>query len=390
MTANTGEAIYIVGGARTAFGRFDGEDQDLAEQAVRGALSDCNLAWSDVDFAVGGTNGETKPDNLVARMGLTGLPFVTVKNGCATGGVALMTARNGLIAENRDIACVVGYDNHARGAFAASPARYGIGEWYGATGMMVTTSYFALKIQRYLHEYGIDPLALGQVSEKAFDYAAAHPLAWRRTPVTAAASMESDMINDPLTRYMFCAPDAGAVSLILARGSRAFDLCENPVRIAAVELRGRRPGSFEVFSPWLSPGERTSPSIDAAAAAFQTAGISPADVQVAQLQDTESGAEIIHLGETGLCVPGEQGAGYANGDYLVDGRLPVNTDGGCIANGEPVGASGLRQVFEVMAQLQGRAQGQQVPGSPRIGFTHVYGAPGISACTVLVSEGAGK
>ncbi|MEY4136196.1 MAG: hypothetical protein RL205_324 [Actinomycetota bacterium] len=386
--ASLDNEVYIVGGGMTEFGRFEGEDQELAEQAMRAALADCNLTWSDVDFAVGGTNGETKPDNMVARMGLTGIPFITVKNGCATGGVALMTARNGLIAEGRDIAVVVGYDNHARGAFAASPARYGIGGWYGETGMMVTTSYFALKIKRYLHEYGIDERTLGYVSEKAFDYGSSHPLAWRRKPVSVDEALESDMINAPLTRFMFCSPDAGAVSLVLARGARAFELCENPIRLAAVELRGRRPGSFEVFSPWLSPGERTSPSIDAAKAAFATAGITPDQVQVAQLQDTDSGAEIIHLGETGLCGNGEQGAGYLNGDYKIDGRLPVNTDGGCLANGEPVGASGLRQVHEVMRQLQGRALGQQVPNNPRIGFTHVYGAPGISACTVLVKEGA--
>ena len=378
--------VYVVGGGMTPFGRFDGPDQELAETAVRSALDDCGLAWTDVQFAVGGTNGETKPDNLVARMGLTGLPFVTVRNGCATGGVALMAARNGLLAEASDIACVVGYDNHARGAFNASPARYGIGEWYGETGMMVTTSYFALKIQRYLHETGMSVRTLGYVSQKAFEYGSAHPLAWRRKPVTVEESLESGMINDPLTRFMFCAPDAGAVSLILARGPRAFDLCERPVRLASAALRGRRPGSFDVFSPWLSPGPRTSPTIDAAAAAFASAGLTPADVEVAQVQDTDSGAEIIHLGETGLVAHGDQETGYLRGDYSIDGRLPVNTDGGCLANGEPVGASGLRQVHEVVRQLQGQAAGQQVPGGPRIGFTHVYGAPGISACTVLVAE----
>ncbi|CAB4926731.1 MAG: thiolase family protein [Actinobacteria bacterium] len=388
-SVKTDDEVYVVGGGMTQFGRFDGEDQVLAEDAMRAALADSGLGWRDVDVAVGGTNGETKPDNMVGRMGLSGIPFITVKNGCATGGVALMTARNALIAEQHDVACVVGYDNHSRGAFAASPARYGIGDWYGATGMMVTTSYFALKIRRYLYEHGIDERTLGYASEKAFDYGSSHPLAWRRKPVSVDEALESDMINDPLTRFMFCSPDAGAVSLILARGPRAFDLCETPVRLAAAVLRGRRPGSFEVFSPWLSPGERTGPSIDAAKAAFAVAGITAADVDVAQLQDTDSGAEIIHLGETGLCVDGEQGAGYANGDYAINGKLPVNTDGGCLANGEPVGASGLRQVHEVMRQLQGRALGQQVPNSPRIGFTHVYGAPGISACTVLVKEGSG-
>ncbi len=381
--ASARDDVFIVGLGMTPFGRYDGDDLDLGERAIREALADCGLTWPDVQVAVGGTNGETKPDNLVSRLGLTGLPFVTVRNGCATGGVALMTARQALVAQDLDIAVVVGYDNHARGAFNASPARYGIGEWYGQTGMMVTTSYFALKARRYMHEHGITDRTLAEVSHKAFDNGSDHPLAWRRTPVSVDEALTSDMINDPLTRYMFCAPDSGGVALVLARGKRAADLCERPVRLAAVELRGRRPGSFEVFSPWLSPGERTSPSVDAAAAAFAAAGITPADVQVAQLQDTDSGAEVIHLGETGLVTHGEQEAGYARGDYNVDGRLPVNTDGGCLANGEPVGASGLRQVHEVARQLQGRALGRQVPGSPTIGFTHVYGAPGISACTVL-------
>lgn len=386
MNRDEQTAAYVVGAARTVFGRFDGEDLDLAEQAVRGALADCDLAWTDVEFAVGGTNGETKPDNLVARLGLTGLPFVTVRNGCATGGVSLMTARNGLLTEGSQIACVVGYDNHARGAFNASPARYGIGDWYGATGMMVTTSYFALKIQRYLHDHGLDPRVLGHASEKAFDYGAAHPYAWRRKPVSVDEAMNADMINDPLTRFMFCAPDAGAVALVLARGPRAFDLCDRPIRLASVALRGRRPGSFEVFSPWLTPGERTSPSVAAAEAAFAGAGIGPGDVQVAQLQDTDSGAEVMHLAETGLVAHGEQMDAYVSGALRIDGRLPVNTDGGLLANGEPVGASGLRQVHEVVRQLQGRADGQQVPGRPRVGFTHVYGAPGISACTVLIAD----
>ena len=74
---------------------------------------------------------------------------------------------------------------------------------------------------------------------------------------------------------------------------------------------------------------------------------------------------------------------YATGATRIGGRLPVNTDGGCLANGEPVGASGLRQVYEIAVQLRGDAGDRQVPGEPRTGFTHVYGAPGVSACTVL-------
>jgi acetyl-CoA acetyltransferase len=113
------------------------------------------------------------------------------------------------------------------------------------------------------------------------------------------------------------------------------------------------------------------------------AGIGPEDVEVCQLQDTESGAEVMHLAECGFCAHGEQEKLIPAGVTEIGGTLPVNTDGGCIANGEPIGASGLRQVYEVVTQLRGRTGDRQVPGDPTVGFTHVYGAPGVSACTVL-------
>jgi acetyl-CoA acetyltransferase len=116
---------------------------------------------------------------------------------------------------------------------------------------------------------------------------------------------------------------------------------------------------------------------------FEAAGVAPADVDVAQLQDTEAGAELMHLAETGLCAHGDQEGLIRDGALEIDGALPVNTDGGCLANGEPIGASGLRQVHEVVLQLRGSAGARQIPGAPKVGFTHVYGAPGVSACTVL-------
>ena len=118
-------------------------------------------------------------------------------------------------------------------------------------------------------------------------------------------------------------------------------------------------------------------------AAFEQAGIGPEDVDVAQVQDTESGAEVMHMAETGLCKHGEQEHLIQSGATAIGGALPINTDGGCLANGEPIGASGLRQVYESVLQLRGDAGDRQVPGAPKVAFTHVYGAPGVSACTVL-------
>jgi acetyl-CoA acetyltransferase len=182
---------------------------------------------------------------------------------------------------------------------------------------------------------------------------------------------------------MFCSPGEGAVALVLARRARIAATERAPIWLRSVAFRTRRFGSFEVFSPSIPVESAPSPTAEAAAAAFEEAGIGPADVDVAQVQDTESGAEVMHLAETGLCEHGEQEFLIQNGGTAIGGRLPVNTDGGCLANGEPIGASGLRQVHEVVLQLRGEAGDRQVPGLPRVGFTQVYGAPGVSACTVL-------
>ena len=113
------------------------------------------------------------------------------------------------------------------------------------------------------------------------------------------------------------------------------------------------------------------------------AGVGPEDIDIAQLQDTEAGAEIMHMAENGFCPDGAQTAWIAEGRTLIGGALPVNTDGGCLACGEPIGASGLRQVYENYVQLTGRAGARQVSGTPRLGYSHVYGAPGVSAIAIV-------
>jgi acetyl-CoA C-acetyltransferase len=155
------------------------------------------------------------------------------------------------------------------------------------------------------------------------------------------------------------------------------------VFLKSVEFRTRKYGTFEVFSPSLASEITPAATEFAAKAAFESAGVAPSEIDVAQVQDTEAGAELMHLAECGLCEHGEQADLIMSGALEIEGRLPVNTDGGCIANGEPIGASGLRQVIECTLQLQGRAEGRQVPNNPQTAFTQVYGAPGLSTCTVM-------
>ena len=359
--------------------------------AARQALADAGLEWKDLEFAVGGSlspmlpGGGAGADTMVGRLGLTGIPFVNVMNGCATAGTALSTACNAIEAGLNDVGLVIGFDKHQRGAFDPDPSSVGLGSWYGDVGMMLTTQFFAQKINRYMAEYGITESTLAKVAAKNYRNGSLNPNAWRQKPLSEEEILASPMLNYPLRHYMFCSPDEGAAAVIVCRADRAHQYTSRPIFVKGVSLRTRRFGSFEVFSSWL-PIERTpAPTVDAAKACFEMAGVGPTDVQVAQVQDSESGAEIMHMAENGFCADGEQEAMIQAGDTEIGGRLPINTDGGLIANGEPIAASGLRQIYEVCLQLRGDAGQRQVPGEPRVGYTQVYGAPGVGACTLLTT-----
>jgi acetyl-CoA C-acetyltransferase len=375
--------VAIVGAGIHPFGRHPVSGLEQGARATRAALADAGIEWSRVEYAFGGSAAAGDADTLVSRLGLTGVPFINVANGCATGGSALISAYNAIRAGAADVVLAVGFDKHPRGAFDPDPAKYGIGDWYGQTGLMLTTQFFGMKIQRYMHEHGISRQALAKVAAKAFRNGAMNPNAWRRTPLSEDQILDAPLVADPLTQYMFCSPAEGAVALVLASSDVAAQFPARAVYLRAAVLKSRPFGSFEVFSPALADHRGDSPSVAAAAGAFEMAGIGPPEIDVVQVQDTEAGAEVMHLAECGFCADGDQEDLIRSGATEVDGRLPVNTDGGCLANGEPIGASGLRQVYESVIQLRGGAGDRQVPGEPATAFTHVYGAPGISACTVL-------
>ena len=172
------------------------------------------------------------------------------------------------------------------------------------------------------------------------------------------------MLNYPLTQYMYCGPNEGAAAAVLFRADQAHQYTDTPVFIRASTLRSRREGAFELLSPSFGLDIVPGPTVEASQEAYELAGIGPEDVNVAQLQDTDAGAEVIHMAENGLCAHGEQEKLLAEGVTEITGRIPVNTDGGLLANGEPVGASGLRQVYELVNQLKGRAGERQVKRRP--------------------------
>ncbi len=375
--------VHIVGAGIHPFGRHDdksGLDQGVF--AAREALADAGLPWTEMQFGFGGSSAAGNADAVLPRLGLTGVQFVNVANGCATGGSALLAGYWAIKSGEFDLGLVVGFDKHPRGAFNPDPSEWGLPDWYGEVGLMLTTQFFATKITRYMELNGITPLTLGRVAEKAFENGARTPHAWRREPVGLNTIMNSQMVSDPLTKFMFCSPAEGGAALVLASDRKMRELGLSGPKVRGAAVRTRVNGSFEVFSPSLDIERGPSPTQIASKAAYEMAGVGPSDIDVAQIQDTESGAEIMHMAENGFCADGEQEQWIAEGATRLGGRLPVNTDGGCLACGEPIGASGLRQVYENVQQLRGRADGRQVADA-RLGYSQVYGAPGLSGVVVL-------
>ena len=378
------EDVAIIGVGLHPFGRFGAKSAiEMAADATRAACADAGVQWTDVQVAFGGSYTVDNPDAVIGQLGLTGIPFMDVYNGCATAATALQLTADSIRSGKYDIGVAVGMDKHDAGAFTADPVAYSAPAWYGEMGYFLTTKFFGMKINRYMHDHGISHETLGRVAAKAFRNGALNPNAFRRKPVPVDDIVGSRMLNYPLTQYMFCAPDEGAAAAVLCRADIAHRYTSHPIYLRATQLRTRTYGAHEVHSTWAAPTQVEAPTVVASRAAYEEAGIGPSDVDVVQLQDTDAGAEIIHMAENGFCADGEQEKLLAEGATEIGGSLPVNTDGGLIANGEPVGASGLRQLHELVLQLRGQAGERQVPGTPRVGYSQLYGAPGTAGVSIL-------
>ena len=250
--------------------------------------------------------------------------------------------------------------------------------------MMVTTQFFAMKIARYLHEHDISPDVLGAVAEKAFGNGALNATPGGASRCPPRPSPTSMMLNPPLTQYMFCSPGEGAVAVVLCRDDLASPYtaprsgCGRSPCAPAATARSR------CWSPHLA-AERASarpptprPPRSPRPASARTRCRSP------RLQDTEAGAEVMHMAETGLCKHGDQEALIPDGATEIGGspadqhrRRP---DRQRRADRRVRPAPGPR---DRACSCRGDAGARQVPGDPTVGFTQVYGAPGVSACTVL-------
>ena len=375
--------VAIIGTGLHPFGRYEGKSAlQMGEDAVIEALADAGVAWEQVQALWASSMEVTNPEAILGLLGRTGIPARATFTGCASGGTVLAQAANAIRMGDADITVAVGMDKHPRGAFSAHPSVAGLPDWYGEAGLFLTTHFFGLKANRYLHNHGISHETLARVAAKATRNGERTPHAWRRKPLSVEEIMASPVLNYPLRQYMYCNPDEGGAAVVLCRADQAHKYTDTPLYLRASTLFSGRDGAFDLLSPSLPLAAQPSPTVFASQAAFEQAGLGPGDVDVIQLQDTDAGSEIIHMAENGFCADGEQERLLADGETEIGGSLPINTDGGLIANGEPVGASGLRQVYELANQLRGRCGERQVSDA-KVGYAQLYGSPGTAAVTII-------
>ena len=373
--------VYITGVGLHPFGRFpDLGLTALGVEAVRAALRDAGLGRGGFQAAFCGTvyGGVAAGHKVLTALGLSGVPIVNVEAGCASGGAALALGAGAVASGGADAVLVFGLEKMPRGMIRSSFFE----SWREEAGLAATPAYFALRAQRLMLDGDVTLEDLARVSVKNHRHGVANPHAMYRRAVSLEEVLASPVVCEPLRLLMLCAPNEGAAAVVLSARPAA-----PAIRVAAAVLRSHVAGSVLGEHTPLSglTDERVpTPTEMAARAAYDDAGIGPRDLDVVEVQDTDSGREILSVEELGLCPPGGGGRWVRDGGGELGSRLPVNASGGLLARGEPLGASALAQIVELTWQLRGAAASRQVPHA-RTALAHTVGR-GANACAVILAR----
>jgi acetyl-CoA acetyltransferase len=376
------DTVEIAGVGMHPFGRFDGlSATDMGVVAVRAAMTEAGIGPRDFGAAFCGTayGGVAAGHRVLGALGATGGPIVDVEAGCGSGGAALQLGAAAIRSGQYDRVLVFGIEKMPRGIIRSSFFE----PWQEAAGLTPAPAFFALRAQRAMETHGLTKADLAAVVVKNRRHGVANPDAMFRKEVTAEAVLESRVVCEPLHLWMLCSPNEGAAAVVLERG----DGSRARVQVRGVSLRSHFAGNVLGEDSPLSgidDADITPPTTLAADDVYAEAGIGPDDVDVVECQDTDAARELMAYSELRLCGVGEQPKMLADGDVMIGGRLPVNPSGGLLSKGEPLGASALGQVVEIVSQLRGTAGERQVEGA-RVGLAHVIGR-GANACVTILSS----
>lgn len=364
--------VQISGVGIHPFGRFEGKSNtDMGVHAVRAALAEAGDPPFQAAFCGTAYGGVASGHKVLGAIARTGVPIVDVEAGCASGGAALQLAAGAIRAGQYDCVLVFGVEKMPKGIIRSSFFE----PWREQGGLAATPAYFALRAQRVLREAGLTKDDLARVVVKNRRNGVHNPNAMFRKEVTAEEVLASRVVCEPLHLWMLCSPNEGAAAVVLRRATG-----RGGVTLASARLRSHLPGSvLGEATPLSGIDDRdiTPPSTLAADDAYEEAGLGPDDVDVVECQDTDAARELLAYQELRLCEPGEQAK------VLAERARSVNPSGGLLSKGEPLGASGLGQVIELVHHLRGEAGVRQVEGA-RVGLAHTVGR-GANACCVILT-----
>ena len=373
--------VSVIGADMIRFGKYpEATYADLARPAVLDALRDAGAQREDVQVLYCGNSfgGMLTGQRILKELGMTGAPIINVENACSSGSTALREAWTAIASGLYDVAVVIGVDKLTQ--FDGGPLPLGQEDWEVSQGMVMPALY-AMRARRYMHEYDVGEEDLAEVSVKAHEHGALNPKAQLQKRVTLEEVMDSRPVADPFTLFHCCPTGDGAAAVVVCASEVADRFEGEPIQILASSLdSGRYTAGFR---------DMTTPEITVRGAheAYEMAGLGPDDVDVAEVHDAFTIAELLYYEALGFCERGEAINLLEEGTTSVGGRIPVNPSGGLLSKGHPIGATGVAQVVEIIWQLRGLCGERQVEGA-KVGLTHATGG-GISgldhgACSIHI------
>jgi benzoylsuccinyl-CoA thiolase BbsB subunit len=375
-------SVSIIGTGMMRFGKHSECNMvDFAWPVVKAALVEADVTREQIETAYCGSaaSGSMAGQRVLKRLGMTGIPITNVEGACSSGAIALRLAALEIAAGVSDYALAFGVDQLN---LAGRPPGliHGTEDWDFAYGLIMPGLY-AMRARRYMHDYGVTDTQLAKIAVKSKRYGARNPYAHFQEEVTLEQVMQSRMVADPLRMLHCCPRSDGAAAVVLCASELAPRHSTKPVKIIASSQHSGKymPGFRDMTMPESS--QRTSKEV------YEASGLGPEDIDLVEVHDAFTINELLYSDALGFSKPGEAVKLLEDGEFEVDGKIPMNVSGGLISRGHPIGPTGIAQVIEIAHQLQGRAGARQVEGA-KIGMAHVTGG-GVAgldhgACTMHI------
>ncbi len=381
MALDLRKSVAVVGVGCTKFGElYDQSAEDLLCDAVDEALADAGCTRDRIEAAwVGSVISTFGGDALGDALKLFGRPITRVQNYCASGMDAFRNACLAVASGMHDVVLAVGFEKMRDGNHGRPNKSHPVLD-FGERAPHV----FALSANRYFGKYGASKKTLAAVAIKNHAHGMKSPKAHLRMPVDEATVLKAPMIYSPLGLFDCCPTTDGAAAVVVCRADRVTEFTGQPVWPRGIGL------AVVSGQPYYKPSfgyVGFEATVRASESAYAQAGIGPKDVDFAEVHDCFTITEILNYEDLGFCARGEGGKFVEEGRASLGGEKPVNPSGGLKAYGHPVGATGVRMIYELATQLRGQAGERQVQGA-KIGLAHNLGGPGAVSCVSILTNQA--